>query len=213
VLVLPDPFVLGPLLVPYGGDPDPERHRRAHYEAMAAKSHAGAGETEWTHYDEVYVASIGVHPHERADAADALCHTRTPWVWQHPVPGSVEALAALASRDVPIGVVSNAAGQIEATLRRMSICQVGEGPATAVRCVVDSQVVGVAKPDPAIFSFALPAFPEVPVERIGYVGDSLTMDVAGARAAGLVPILIDPYDDHVGLDVHRIRGLADLLAG
>jgi hypothetical protein len=31
VLVLPDPTVLAPLLSPYGGSVDLERHRRAHY--------------------------------------------------------------------------------------------------------------------------------------------------------------------------------------
>ena len=39
VLVLPDPTVIGPLLAPYGGDTSIDAHRRAHYAAMAAKSH------------------------------------------------------------------------------------------------------------------------------------------------------------------------------
>ncbi len=37
VLVLPDPTVLGPLLAYFGGSPDVERQRRAHYAAMAVK--------------------------------------------------------------------------------------------------------------------------------------------------------------------------------
>jgi FMN phosphatase YigB (HAD superfamily) len=52
-------------------------------------------------------------------------------------------------------------------------------------------------------------------DRIGYVGDSLRYDVAGARSAGLVPLLLDPYDLHADLDVgpgaHRIRSVHDLL--
>jgi len=46
---------------------------------------------------------------------------------------------------------------------------------------------------------------------VAYVGDSVTMDIAGARNAGLVPVLLDPYDDHVGSDFYRVRSLLDLL--
>ena len=81
----------------------------------------------------------------------------------------------------------------------------------AVRCVVDSHVVGVAKPDPAIFAHAEVHFPGIDRRRIAYVGDSVTMDVGGAIAAGLHPILLDPFDDHPDADFERIRSLSELL--
>jgi FMN phosphatase YigB (HAD superfamily) len=81
-----------------------------------------------------------------------------------------------------------------------------------MRVIVDSHVVGVAKPDPAIFDHALPHFAEFDRSRIAYVGDSVTMDVAAAAAAGLLPILLDPYDDHAGADFDRIASVADLVA-
>jgi FMN phosphatase YigB (HAD superfamily) len=37
------------------------------------------------------------------------------------------------------------------------------------------------------------------------------MDIGGARAAGLHPILLDPHDDHPGADFERITSLGDLL--
>ncbi len=120
-----------------------------------------------------------------------LGSTRTAWLWRFPIAASVTALAALHERGIPIGVVSNAAGQIESVLRRAGVCQVGEGDAVPVRCVVDSHVVGVAKPDPRIFAPALAAL-GCTAERVAYVGDSVTIDVAGARAAGLQPVLLDP---------------------
>jgi FMN phosphatase YigB (HAD superfamily) len=80
-----------------------------------------------------------------------------------------------------------------------------------VRCVIDSHVVGIAKPDPAIFDHALVHFEGIERHRIAYIGDSVTMDVEGSTAAGLHPILLDPFDDHPGLTVDRIRSLADLL--
>jgi putative hydrolase of the HAD superfamily len=211
VLVLPDPSVLGPLLAYYGGSDSVERHQRAHYAAMAVKSAQGAEERDWRDYDRAYVTSIGVADDDVEEAAAVLGHTRTAALWRWPIPSSRLALAALADAGVPLGVVSNASGQIESVLRRSGVCQVGPGEGVEVRCVVDSHVVGVAKPDPAIFEHAAAHFPGVPVERIAYVGDSVTMDVGGARAANLHPILVDPYDDHPDADFERITSLHELL--
>ena len=211
VLVLPDPTVLGPLLAPYGGDPSIERHRRAHYAAMAAKSRELADETEWDAYNVTYARSVGVADDLVHHAAVVLDHTRTAHLWRWPIPETLTALAELTARGVPMGVVSNASGQVEAALALAEICQAGDGPCTPMRVVIDSQVVGVAKPDPRIFDFALPHFAEFERERIVYVGDSVVMDIGGASAAGLTPVLIDPYDDHAGADFARIKSVADLL--
>jgi FMN phosphatase YigB (HAD superfamily) len=211
VLVLPDPTVLGPLLTVYGGQTSVDAHHRAHYAAMAQKSRAEHGETEWSAYDIVYVEAVGVASADVAEAAEVLGRTRTAHLWRWPIPDSVSALAALHAQGRALGVVSNASGQVEAALRRAMVCHVGPGEATPVRCVVDSHVVGVAKPDPAIFDFALVHFEGVARSEVIYVGDSMTMDVGGARAAGLHPVLLDPYGDHPGADVDRIGSLAELL--
>jgi putative hydrolase of the HAD superfamily len=215
VLVLPDPTVIAPLLNFYGADPTVAAHRRAHYAAMAAKSKAGSSEAEWLVYDETYVASVGVRDADLAEAADVLNRTRTPDLWRWPIPETLAALQRLAGAGVPMGVVSNASGQVEGSLNR-SVCQVGAGAFTAMRCIVDSQVVGVEKPDARIFEFALPHFAEFVPKRIAYVGDSVAMDIVSSRAAGLHSILIDPYNDHDGADFERVSSvevLADELAG
>ena len=211
VLVLPDPTVLGPLLAYYGGAGDVDRHRRAHYAAMAVKSAQGAQEMDWREYDRAYVASLGVPFADVEEAAAVLGHTRTAALWRWPIADSVLAMRELGAADVPLGVVSNASGQIERVLRRSAVCQVGPGDGVAVRCVVDSHVVGVAKPDPGIFAHAEVHFPGIDRRRIAYVGDSVTMDVGGANAAGLHPILLDPFDDHPDAGFERIRSLAELL--
>ena len=211
VLVLPDPFVLGPLLAYYGGDESIAAHRRAHYAGMRAKSSAGATEGSWTEYNMAYVEAVGVRAADVNEAAGVLDDTRQPPIWRWPIPESRLALEAIARGQVPMGVVSNADGQIEGTLRR-GICQVGPGEHVEVRCVVDSRVVGVAKPDPAIFDHALSHFVGLRRERIAYVGDSVSTDIAAARGAGLHPVLLDPYDDHVGADFERIQSVAQLAA-
>ena len=210
VLVLPDPTVLGPLLAPFGGSVDIDRHRRAHYAAMAEKSRAESLEGDWGDYNTAYVTAVGVAD-EIAHAAMVLDQTRTPHLWRWPIPETVRALRAQAAIDVPMGVVSNAAGQVEAELRRSEICQTGAGPGAEMRVVIDSHVVGVAKPDPRIFDFALAVFDGIERSRILYVGDSVTMDIASSTAAGLHPTLIDPFDDHPDADFERVASVEDIV--
>ena len=50
--------------------------------------------------------------------------------------------------------------------------------------------VGIAKPDPAIFHLALTQLGVAPEEAV-MVGDSLTIDVAGARAAGITAVWLN----------------------
>lgn len=212
ILVLPDPTVIAPLLAPYGGSVDLEAHCRAHYSGMAAKSRADSGESDWSAYDRAYVSSVGVDSELVDRAGELLGRTRSADLWRWPIADSVKALTGLAEIGLPMSVVSNAAGQIEWVLAHTGICQVGAGSGTSMRVVVDSDVVGVAKPDPRIFDFALVHHTESERSRVLYIGDSVTMDVGGASAAGLHPILLDPFDDHAGADFPRLRSLTDLLA-
>ncbi len=210
VLVLPDPTVLRPLLAPYGGADDIAIHRRAHYAAMARKSQVRSGESDWSAYNLAYVATVGVDNDHIEHAAEVLDHTRSAHLWRWPIPETLAGLRALDDADVPMGVVSNASGQIAHVLRVSGVCQAGPGPCVSMRVVIDSHVVGVAKPDPRIFDHALAHFAEFDRSRIAYVGDSVTMDVGGATAAGLHPILVDPYDDHPDADFDRIRSVEEL---
>jgi putative hydrolase of the HAD superfamily len=210
VLLLPDPTVLGPLLAYYGGDPSLEANCRAHYAGMAAKSAAGSGEAFWDEYNHSYVRSVGVPDRDVDAAAEILHRTRSAYLWRWPIPDSRVALSALSDSGLPLGVVSNASGQIADVLSRSGVCQAGDGPHVSMRVVIDSHHVGVAKPDPRIFDHALPYFDGIDRSRIAYIGDSVTMDIGAGRAAGLHPILLDPYDDHPDADFERIRSLTEL---
>ena len=216
IFLLPDPTVLGPLLAYHGGDPSEAAHRRAHYAGMAAKSAAGSIESFWHDYNLAYVRSVGVFEHEIDFAAMMLERTRNAYTWRWPIPESLKALRALRDAGMPMGVISNATGQIAEVLERSGVCQVGGGLYTPMRVIIDSHLVGVAKPDPRIFDIALESFDDVLVNgnrsRVAYIGDSVMMDVGGARAAGLRGILLDPYDDHAGADFDRLNSLEELLA-
>ena len=139
-------------------------------------------------------------------------HTRTAHLWRWPIPEAVTTLAELARRGVPMGVVSNASGQIADVLCGRGCARSETGIGTLMRCVIDSHMVGVAKPDPAIFEHALVAFrrvrprPDRLRRRLGEDGR------VRCPAAGLHPLLLDPHDDHAGADVDRIKSLEDLFS-
>jgi putative hydrolase of the HAD superfamily len=218
VLVLPDTAVLREVLVPYGASRVLGAYVRAHYGAMAAKSRAAALESQWDVYRQTYVESVGVPSGDQAEAAYVMGHCLQAHLWRTPIESSRRALQALRNAAVPIGVISNASGQIASTLRRTTMCQVGDGDGVPVSCVIDSHDVGVEKPEPGIFAFGLDAL-GLAAHEVGYVGDSVVIDVMGARAAGLRPILLDPFDDWrddptgtLG-DAIRIRSLLDLVPG
>jgi FMN phosphatase YigB (HAD superfamily) len=207
VLVIPDPTVVGPLLAPYGGSLALGDHHRAHYAAMTVLDD---GPEDWRRYSAAYVRAVGVDPDEVEEAAGLYQATRSHGLWRYPIPGAADGLRALHEAHIPIGVVSNANGRVERDLLRAGVCQVGEGHGAPVLCVVDSGVVGINKPDPRIFDGALSVL-DVSPDRVAYVGDSIRYDMMGAEAAGLVPVLLDPYGDRAGARYRRIATVADLL--
>jgi putative hydrolase of the HAD superfamily len=209
VLVLPDPLVLAPVLAPFDADVTVPSLVRAHYGAIAMQD-CGAVHDDWQLYCVGFVTYAGVPAAARDRAAAALDDVWSAFLWRHPIAASLRALFELSAASVPLGVVSNAIGQIEDCLRYQGVCQVGPGAGVPVAVVVDSDVVGVRKPDPAIFGFALDVLGVAP-RRCLYVGDSIRNDVDGGRAAGLEAVLVDPYDDRPDVDCRRVASLMELL--
>lgn len=76
-----------------------------------------------------------------------------------------------------------------------------------------SEEVGYHKPDKRIFMEALKIAGQSAPDQTLYVGDSLTTDIKGAQAAGLIPILINS-DDKIAppTGVTKIQRLSELLA-
>jgi putative hydrolase of the HAD superfamily len=166
----------------------------------------------WKAYLEGYADFCGVppdlldevHRHLDSEFADAA-------LWYREAPGCREGLAALAATGVRLGIVSNADGMIGQRLAQAEILQVGPGVGVEVECVIDSGAVGVSKPDPRIFEIALDAL-GVDAADAWYVGDMPGIDVAGARNAGLWPIVMDPFDFQPDADYARVASLHDVAA-
>jgi len=220
IFVVPDPGALGMIVHRFGGGRAPEHLVRAHYAGMAAlDDHALATSAHsidafsWDTYRAAFARCAGV-PEDRID--DAVTHLRrlySPFLWRFPLLESVSALWRLHLRGTPVGVVSNASGQIEATLANQCVAQVGPGAGVPVLIVTDSHVVGFAKPDPRIFTdaIAMLAANGISPERTAYVGDSFVNDVGAARNAGMTGILLDPHGDHAHRECERIASLHELI--
>ena len=128
-------------------------------------------------------------------AADVRQSVPTQRLWSCVLPGVPETLAALHASGRTLVAVSNSDGTVESGLEAF-------GLRPHLDHVVDSAVVGVEKPDPAIFRHAL-ALAGCPPERTLHVGDLYAVDVVGARAAGVDAVLLDPYGDWPELDCER----------
>ena len=206
VLLLPDPAVTGAALREAEVAHREDALAWAHYGGVAALDAAAGG---WPQggvpgpYLEGFVRAAGVVD-EQADTSIAALREvfARPAidVWAHLTPWAHEGLTALGEHGWPVAVVSNADGTVEDQMHRHRLAQVGPGPGLEVAVIVDSAVVGAAKPDPVVFAPALQAL-DVPADRCCYIGDTVTFDVAGARAAGMACVHLDPLgactqDDH-----------------
>ncbi len=94
------------------------------------------------------------------------------WVYDDVLP----ALAALAGRGLKLGLISNWDARLRPLLRGLNLHRYFE-------VIVISCEVGVTKPARPIFQRAAARL-RLPPEEILHVGDSLELDVRGARAAG-----------------------------
>ena len=163
-------------------------------------------------YLEALFAGAGVPASRMDEVARTLRRLHEEWhLWCRTVPGTREALDRLRAAGLRLGVVSNSDGRVEEALTAAGIRDHFE-------VVLDSALVGVENPDPAIFRAALTAL-GVGADETLYVGDLYEVDVVGARAAGLDAILLvpDAAGPGPGPECRRVDSLIaladDLLTG
>ncbi|HEX5193435.1 MAG TPA: HAD family hydrolase [Solirubrobacteraceae bacterium] len=113
------------------------------------------------------------------------------------------ALLAVRARGVRVVAVSNWDVSVLDMLERVGLAPLLHG-------AVCSAVIGAAKPTPAIFAHALSEAGAAPSDAL-HVGDSVAEDVAGARAAGIEPVLLDRSGSGERVEgVRTIFGLDEL---
>jgi HAD superfamily hydrolase (TIGR01509 family) len=158
----------------------------------------------WTYFNLV-LSEAGITLSDATASALAELHAYHQQfnLWES-VPDEVQpALAALRARGFKLVVVSNANGTLQHAFDRL-------GLSGSLDALFDSYDEGLEKPDPRFFRRAL--------ERTGaeagstiHVGDFYHIDVAGARAAGITPVLLDVADLYPECDCLRVRSLTELV--
>jgi HAD superfamily hydrolase (TIGR01509 family) len=104
-------------------------------------------------------------------------------VWTVAEPEAAAALALAKEAGLATGVLSNSNGTIRRILESLELTR-------HLDFVMDSQE-GLEKPDPRLFERALARL-GVPAEHAVYIGDLYSVDVVGARRAGMRAVLMDP---------------------
>jgi len=89
-------------------------------------------------------------------------------------------LEKLAEEGVKMAVISNSYGNMQ------TLCDEA-GLSPSFKAILDSHVLGVRKPDPAIFLKGLEAL-DLPASRVAFVGDSFERDMVPAKKLGMKTI-------------------------
>jgi putative hydrolase of the HAD superfamily len=141
---------------------------------------------------------------ETADALAELHHYHQESnLWDYMPPDVLPALRALRALDLQLVIVSNANGTMAKLAERLGLTE-------CVGCVLDSQIEKVEKPDPRLFEIAMQRSGAQSDSTI-HVGDLYEVDVVGARAAGITPVLLDAAGLYPEADCVRVRSLAELV--
>lgn len=164
---------------------DAERRARARLDAEVAaqptRERKGAG--RYLHY---LLANLGITDEaERAAVAEWRRGFNVPIGMCHQAdPQAAETLTRLREAGLVTGVISNSNGSVRTALERAGLLAL-------LDFVIDSTVVGIAKPDPRVFQLGL-AEAKVDASEAVYVGDSYHVDVLGSRGVGMSAVLFDP---------------------
>jgi putative hydrolase of the HAD superfamily len=158
----------------------------------------------WTYFNSV-LTDAGVPLSDATASALAELHEYHEQfnLWET-VPDDVRpTLAALRAHRYQLVVVSNANGTLHRMFDRIELT-------SAFDVIFDSHREGVEKPDPRFFQIALDRSGATPSTTV-HVGDLYHVDVVGARAAGITPVLIDSADLYRDCDCLRVQSLTGLV--
>jgi len=118
---------------------------------------------------------------------------------------AAEVLRRLHERGLPLALVANWDANLSSLAAQLGIKHF-------FSVIVPSQEVGAEKPDPAIFQRTLDHLSlSAGTGQIVYVGNEYRADVMGARAAGLIPVLIDRSGVYQHADCLRFSSLLEWL--
>ena len=121
------------------------------------------------------------------------------------VPGTMELLDYLKPK-YHLHLITNGFQEVQHT--KLS----GSGLEPYFETLTVSEEVGVKKPNPEIFHYALNKANAKPQESL-MIGDEMAVDIDGARAAGIDQVFFNPNGEHVGGErTYEVKSLLDIKA-
>jgi putative hydrolase of the HAD superfamily len=182
---------------------DPAAVPGAHYRAVRWLDADSRRRRPPDAYPRALCSALGVAGEPTRAAVQALARlgdrTRSDRVlWSEETSGAFSTIAELRRRGIAVVIVTNSDGHAAENLR-----EAGLDPGIEV---IDSRLVGSAKPDRGIFRLAL-ARVGASAGAVVHVGDMLSSDIRGARAAGIEPIHFDPGRVCRARDHRHVRSL------
>jgi putative hydrolase of the HAD superfamily len=124
-------------------------------------------------------------------------------MWHKVEPTLDLTLTQLRQKGYTLGVISNSDGRLRDKFYDLGLTR-------HFSIILDSEEVGIEKPDPRLFQMALQECGLKPSESL-YIGDIYSIDVIGARRAGMNAILYDPGGVYRSLAPSSIRSWNDLI--
>jgi methylmalonyl-CoA mutase, C-terminal domain len=156
---------------------------RAPEAAAAMERSAGTDQERAAAYLEALFRFGGVPVDRMGEVRDCLGRMHAErHLWCSVQDRTRESLGRLRAAGLRLGIVSNSDGRVDQALEAAGLREY-------FNVVIDSSLVGVEKPDPAIFRAALDALGVAPHEAL-YVGDLYEVDIVGAQAAGMEAVLL-----------------------
>jgi len=145
----------------------------------------------------------GIHDVELAD------HLSEDYMYWSPrivrlVPGTMELLEYLKPK-YHLHLITNGFQEVQHT--KLS----GSGMDPYFETLTVSEEVGVKKPNPEIFQYALAKAHAAPEESL-MIGDEMDVDINGARAANMDQIFFNPSGENtIGERTYEVRNLLDIM--
>lgn len=158
----------------------------------------------WHQHARRHLKMLGVPEGEVEGLSESVTEKmRTVYSSEHCVPDDVlPTLKSLKDLGYKLAIVSNRHEEFSDLVDELGLLEYFEMTLAAGQ-------VGWWKPDPRLFRHALGVL-GAGAEKSVYIGDNYYADVLGARAAGLNPVLVDPFEIYDSPDCPVIASIGEI---
>lgn len=155
-------------------------------------------------YLATHIARLALTPADKERLALKLTQAATSYITQETYAESRRVLSGLYGK-YRLFIVSNYYGNLKTVLQEADFLPF-------IDQLIDSTLVGLRKPDPAIWQLAIDAA-RLPAEQILVVGDSMKNDIAPAMSLGCQTAWLtkNPDEDYNGIAIGTLSELLDIL--